>query len=96
QPARGRLRKVVDLLREARIPRDQRRNLAVLCDASGILIWVEGLREGEASCGPSAKNSPVSFGIHPEMDGDSAGFRVVRRGDPASATMATGVPDEEP
>lgn len=96
QPARGRLRKVADLLREARIPRDQRRNLAVLCDASGILIWVEGLREGKAGGGPSAKNSPVSFGIHPEMDGDSAGFRVVRRGDPASATMASGVPDEEP
>jgi tRNA(Ile)-lysidine synthase len=48
-PRHGRgTRKLSDLLIDAKIPRGQRSTLPVLCDASGTVLYVPGLRPSEA------------------------------------------------
>lgn len=67
RPGGGRVRKVADLWIDARVPRERRRDLAVLEDAAGILFWVEGVREGEACRG--LRTAPATFVVSSEMDG---------------------------
>jgi tRNA(Ile)-lysidine synthase len=48
RPAEGRTRKVSDWLIDARIPKEERQELAVLEDAGGQVFFVEGLRASAA------------------------------------------------
>lgn len=61
RPAGGRTRKVADLWIDARIPRSDRKALALLEDAASRLFWVEGVRGGEPLRG--AKAAPAWFRI---------------------------------
>ncbi|HUJ29481.1 MAG TPA: tRNA lysidine(34) synthetase TilS [Myxococcales bacterium] len=61
RPAGGRTRKVADLWIDARIPRQERKTLALLEDAEKRLFWVEGVREGAPLRG--VKSTAASFGI---------------------------------
>jgi tRNA(Ile)-lysidine synthase len=72
RPGSGRTRKVSDLWIDARLPRERRGGLAVLQDAAGIVFWVEGVREGEASRG--GKAAPASFVLSAEMDVETGGL----------------------
>ncbi len=72
RPGGGRTRKVSDLWIDARVPRERRSGLAVLQDAAGIVFWVEGVREGEASRGRKA--APATFVVSAEMDGETGGL----------------------
>lgn len=72
RPGGGRTRKVADIWIDARIPRERRSFLAVLQDATGILFWVEGVREGEPCRG--RKTMPVTFVVSPEMDSSTGGL----------------------
>lgn len=96
RPGLGRTKKVADLWIDARIPREQRKQLAVLSDASGILFFVEGVREGEQSRGEL--RIPQAFALRPEMDVSTARFLSLRSGAGASATMTgrSSGPGEEP
>lgn len=40
-------RKLSDLLIDAKVPRQERAGLPVLCDASGIILFVPGLRPSQ-------------------------------------------------
>ena len=72
RPGGGRTRKVSDLWIDARLPREQRSGLAVLQDAAGILIWVEGVRVGDACRGNMT--TPATFVLSLEMDGGTGGL----------------------
>ena len=52
RPAGGRVKKLADLWRDAKIPRDSREGLAVLLDARGGIFFAEGLRPGAAARSP--------------------------------------------
>jgi tRNA(Ile)-lysidine synthase len=89
RPAAGRTKKVADLWIDARIPKEQRAQLAVLADAHGRIFWVEGLRPGPA-CGSGG----VSFRLSPEMKPSDGPLPSRRRHESRSATMGPR-PDEE-
>jgi tRNA(Ile)-lysidine synthase len=93
RPGGGKTKKVSDLWIDARIPRGERKGLAVLCDAQGRLFWVEGLRAGDPTRGDIA--AAASFRILPEMKPPQAALTTRRRRESASATMDPS-PGEEP
>ena len=63
RPAEGRTRKVSDWLIDARVPKEERPELAVLEDARGQVFFVEGLRASDAL----------------RESGDCARFELVRK-----------------
>jgi tRNA(Ile)-lysidine synthase len=85
RPGGGKTKKVSDLWIDARIPRDEREGLAILCDARGRLFWVEGLRAGDPARGEIA--AAASFRVLPEMKPVLAALTSRRRRESASATM---------
>lgn len=93
RPGGGKAKKVSDLWIDARIPRDERKGLAVLCDAQGRLFWVEGLRAGDPTRGDVA--AAASFRILPEMKPPQAALTTGRRRESGSGTMDPS-PGEEP
>lgn len=93
RPARGREKKLSDLLIDAKIPREARDRLAVLEDLHRRLFWVEGLRPGAASDSPAETQAFIE--LLPEMRTHPAAFIRERRDDPPSATIPQSH-DEEP
>ena len=52
--AHGQARKLQDVLVDAKVPREQRRGLPVVCDHEGAALWVGGVSVGTARAAPGS------------------------------------------
>jgi tRNA(Ile)-lysidine synthase len=52
--AHGHARKLQDVLVDAKVPREQRAGLPVVCDRDGSALWVAGVSLGSARAGPGS------------------------------------------